>query len=160
MKAVWCDTRRSAASMCGTLPTDKLLRSSSKPRLSKASVKGSISAPSRRPLRQPKRRREKPEDLELQLTLAERLEAVKHYQRSRRTFEAVLEKNPKSIRALLRLASVELDLGEREKALATLKKAWAIDPRNWVIRKQIWAVEHPDQFYPAIHTDWQREEIK
>ncbi len=101
-----------------------------------------------------------PENLDLQLTLAERLEAAKQYKRSRRTFEAVLDKNPKSVRALLGLASAELDLGEREKALAALKKAWALEPDNWVIRKQIWAVEHPEKFYPAINTEWQREEIK
>ncbi len=101
-----------------------------------------------------------PLDLNLQLTLAERLQAAKQYDRSRRTFEAVLEKNPKSVRALLGLASVELDIGKREKASAALKKAWALDPDNWVIRKQIWAVEHPEQFYPAINSEWQREEIK
>jgi tetratricopeptide repeat protein len=101
-----------------------------------------------------------PLDLNLQLTLAERLQAAKQYDRSWRTFEAVLEKNPTSVRALLGLASVELDIGEREKASAALKKAWALDPDNWVIRKQIWAVEHPDQFYPAINTEWQRDEIK
>jgi tetratricopeptide (TPR) repeat protein len=104
--------------------------------------------------------RQRPQDLDLQLTLAERLEAAKQYDRSRRTFEAVLEKNPKSVRAMIGLASVELDLGEREKALAALKKAWVLDPENWVVRKQIWAVGHPDQFYPAINTDWQREEIR
>ncbi len=104
--------------------------------------------------------RQNPQNLDLQLTLGERLEAAKQYDRSQRTFEAVLEKAPKSVRALLGLASVELDRGEREKALAALKRAWALDPDNWLIRKQMWAVEHPDQFYPAINTEWQREEIK
>ncbi len=101
-----------------------------------------------------------PQDLDLQLTLGERLEAAKQYDRSRRTFETVVRRNPKSVRALVGLASVELDGGEREKALAALKRAWALEPDNWVIRKQIWAIEHPDQFYPAINTEWQREEIK
>ena len=104
--------------------------------------------------------RQNPQNLDLQLTVGERLEAVKQYGRSQHTFEAILEKNPKSVRALLGLASVELDRGEREKALTALKRAWALDPENWLIRKQIWAVEHPDQFYPAINTEWQREEIK
>lgn len=104
--------------------------------------------------------RQNPQDLGLQLTLAERLEAAKQYDRARRTIEAVLDSNPNSVRALIGLASVELDLGEREKALAALKKAWALEPDNWVIRKQVWAVEHPEQFYPAINTEWQREEIK
>jgi hypothetical protein len=48
-------------------------------------------------------------------------------------------------------------MGEREKALAVPKEAWTLDPDNWVIRKQVWAVERPHH-YPAINTDWQREE--
>lgn len=71
-----------------------------------------------------------------------------------------LEKNPPSTRALMGLAAVYLDQGEREKALAALKRAWALEPRNWIIRKQIWAVEHPEQFYPAINLPWQAEQIK
>ncbi len=52
--------------------------------------------------------RQNPQDLDVQLTLAERLEAAKQYDRSRRTFEAVLDRNGKSVRALIGLASVEL----------------------------------------------------
>ena len=58
------------------------------------------------------------------------------------------------------LAAVYLDQGEREKALAALKKAWALEPDNWIIREQIWAIEHPEKFYPAINLDWQAEQIK
>lgn len=104
--------------------------------------------------------RENPQNLDLHLTLAERLEAAKQFARARNVFVTALDRNPKSVRALVGLASVELDLGEREKALAALRKAWALDPDNWVIRKQIWAIEHPEKFYPAINTEWQREEIK
>ena len=28
-----------------------------------------------------------------------------------------------------------------------------------MIRKQIWAVEHPERFYPAIDWDWQKEQL-
>ncbi len=104
--------------------------------------------------------RRNPENLDLRLALAERLEAAHQQARARQVFETALEKNPKSVRALMGLASVELDLGERDKAAATLRKAWTLEPDNWVIRKQIWAVEHPDQFYPAINIEWQRDEVK
>ena len=32
--------------------------------------------------------------------------------------------------------------------------------RNWIIHKQIWAIEHPEQFYPAINSQWQDERLK
>lgn len=101
-----------------------------------------------------------PENLDLQLTLAERRVESGKLEQARQDFEAVLVKNPRSARALMGLATVYLDQGERDKALAALQEAWAIEPDNWIIRKQIWAVEHPEQFYPAINTEWQRERIK
>ncbi len=101
-----------------------------------------------------------PNNLDRLLTLAERRVEAKQYDQARQDFGAALKKNPKSARALLGLATVCLDHGERDKALAVLKQAWALEPENWIIRKQIWAIEHPDQFYPAINTDWQKEQIK
>jgi len=104
--------------------------------------------------------RRDPGNLDRLLTLAERRVESKQYAEARKEFEAALEKKPKSARALMGLASIDLDLGDREKALGELKRAWALEPDNWIIRKQIWAVEHPDQFYPAIDTGWQKEQIK
>lgn len=101
-----------------------------------------------------------PGNLDALLTLAERRVEARQYKRARQEFETVLEKNPASVPALMGLAAVHLDQGEREKASTTLKRAWAIEPNNWIIRKQIWAVEHPEQFYPAINADWQKEQIK
>ncbi len=101
-----------------------------------------------------------PGNLDKLLTLAERRVEAKQYMQARQDFETVLEKNPKSARALMGLAAIDLDLGEREKALAALKQAWALEPGNWIIRKQIWAVEHPEEFYPAINTDWQADRVK
>jgi len=101
-----------------------------------------------------------PTNSDLRLALAENLAQAKRYADARREFESVLAKNPKSARALLGLATIHLDLGEREKAAAALKEAWAIEPNNWIIRKQIWAVEHPEQFYPAINPNWQRQQLE
>ncbi len=101
-----------------------------------------------------------PEDLEKLLTLAERRIEARQHGEARRDFETALEKDPKSVRALVGLATVNLDEGKREEAVTALRKAWALDPNNWIIRKQIWAIEHPDQFYPAINTDWQNERIR
>ncbi len=47
--------------------------------------------------------------------------------------------------------------GDRVGALRKWRQAVRADPANFVIRKQIWAVEHPDKFYPAIGKVWQAE---
>ena len=50
--------------------------------------------------------------------------------------------------------------GEREQALAEWRKGLAYEPENWIIRKQIWAIEHPDKFYNGdVDFAWQREQI-
>ena len=50
---------------------------------------------------------------------------------------------------------------QTDAALAKLKQARDLDPDNWRIRKQIWAIEHPEKFYSADSPDygWQREEL-
>ncbi|MEZ4865174.1 MAG: hypothetical protein R3C14_27910 [Caldilineaceae bacterium] len=51
--------------------------------------------------------------------------------------------------------------GEQEQALAEWRKGLAYEPENWIIRKQIWAIEHPDKFYNGdVDFDWQREQIQ
>ena len=75
-------------------------------------------------------------------------------------FQSVLDKNPKSTRALVGLATAYLDLGQKDKAAAALRQASALDPGNWIIHKQIWAIEHPEQFYPAINGKWQEEQLQ
>ena len=50
-----------------------------------------------------------------------------------------------------------LDDGDREEAIAELYAAFRRDPQNWIIRKQLWAVEHPEAFYKGpVDYDWQR----
>lgn len=51
-----------------------------------------------------------------------------------------------------------LDAGESEQAAELWKQALERDPGNWLIRKQIWALENPEKFYSgAIDGEWQRE---
>ena len=52
-----------------------------------------------------------------------------------------------------------LHAGDREGALRSWREALAADPENYVIRKQIWAVEHPERFYPTIDFAWQKEQL-
>lgn len=58
-----------------------------------------------------------------------------------------------------RLGVSALERGDKETAAKHWRKALELDPKNFVIRKQIWALEHPEQFYPAINPSWQREQL-
>ena len=101
-----------------------------------------------------------PANLDLRLTLAERRVDAKQDAQGLREFQSALENNPKSTRALVGLATAYLDLGQKQKALSALRQASALDPGNWIIHKQIWAIEHPEQFYPSINTNWQKEQLQ
>jgi hypothetical protein len=47
----------------------------------------------------------------------------------------------------------------RDEALATWREALRVDPENFVIRSQIWSVEHPEHFYPVVDRAWQEEQL-
>ena len=50
--------------------------------------------------------------------------------------------------------------GRVEEAMPFWRQVVEMEPDNFVVRKQIWAVEHPDKFYEgSIETSWQREQI-
>ena len=50
--------------------------------------------------------------------------------------------------------------GKVEEALTVWRKGAELEPDNWIIRKQIWAVENPDKFYSGrVDFDWQKEQI-
>lgn len=46
-------------------------------------------------------------------------------------------------------------------AMKLWREGVELEPDNYIIRKQIWAVENPDRFYEEkVDFDWQREQIK
>ena len=50
--------------------------------------------------------------------------------------------------------------GNSEMALSEWRKGVALDPDNYIIRKQIWAVESPEKFYSGcVDFDWQKEQF-
>ncbi|HEV2124902.1 MAG TPA: hypothetical protein VGW38_19310, partial [Chloroflexota bacterium] len=53
----------------------------------------------------------------------------------------------------------QLRRGDRAGAVAAWREALALDPESYIIRKQIWAVEHPERFYPTIDWAWQKEQL-
>ena len=49
--------------------------------------------------------------------------------------------------------------GGTAEALGLWRRGLELDPGNYLIRKQIWAIENPDKFYNgAVDYDWQREQ--
>jgi tetratricopeptide (TPR) repeat protein len=49
--------------------------------------------------------------------------------------------------------------GRPAEALALWRQALALDPDNFVIRSQIWVLEHPERFYPAVDREWQELQL-
>ena len=51
-------------------------------------------------------------------------------------------------------------LGKADEAVGLWRRALALDPDNYIIRKQVWAVQHPERFYEGdIDYAWQREQM-
>ena len=49
--------------------------------------------------------------------------------------------------------------GRVKEAVALWRRGTEIDPANYILRKQVWAVENPDRFYAGdVDYDWQREQ--
>jgi len=34
-----------------------------------------------------------------------------------------------------------------------------MDPENFVLRKQLWLLWHPEKFHPTVDLDWQKEQL-
>jgi tetratricopeptide (TPR) repeat protein len=63
--------------------------------------------------------------------------------------------------ARFQLAIVLLNRGKRADAIIELKKAFRCDPENWLIRKQLWAIETPEAFYSGpVDYNWQKAQIE
>lgn len=78
----------------------------------------------------------------------------------RQAAPAELTGDEKEADARFQLAITLLELGKKDEAVAELKRAFHLDPENWVIRKQLWAVEHPESFYDGnVDYGWQKEQM-
>jgi hypothetical protein len=49
--------------------------------------------------------------------------------------------------------------GDVAGALALWREALEIDPANFLIRSQIWALEHPERFWPTVDREWQEQQL-
>ena len=63
--------------------------------------------------------------------------------------------------ALFRQGFLLYEDGEADQAMILWRKGVELEPDNYIIRKQIWAVENPDRFYEdKVDFDWQREQME
>ena len=62
--------------------------------------------------------------------------------------------------ALFRQGLAHYKAGDAQSALAAWHQGVGLEPDNWIIRKQLWAIENPERFYAGdVDFDWQREQI-
>ena len=62
--------------------------------------------------------------------------------------------------ARFQLGIILLRNKKRDEAIDQFRAAILLDPLNWLIRKQLWAIESPDAFYRGdVDYDWQKEQI-
>lgn len=51
-----------------------------------------------------------------------------------------------------------MEAGQTKEAAIALRHALVLDPTNFVVRKQLWRVLHPEKFGDQIDLDWQKEQ--
>jgi peroxiredoxin len=98
--------------------------------------------------------------IEKRLKLCELLVKTDQYKKAAKEFDAILAVQPKNTRALFARGAVALRLKKVRDALGFWRRAFSLEPNNWVIRKQLWALETPERFYPRIDHNWQNERIR
>lgn len=59
----------------------------------------------------------------------------------------------------IRLGATLKALGRDKNASNEWHKARMMDRDNFVLRKQIWMLEHPDRFHPVIDFEWQKVQL-
>jgi tetratricopeptide (TPR) repeat protein len=97
---------------------------------------------------------ERPSDADARLELARALESAGDYAAAFAECDAAVRLRPEDGAIAFTRGLVLLRQGKRTEALAELVRARGLDPTNWRIRKQIWALEHPEKFYGAAGIDW------
>jgi peroxiredoxin len=107
-----------------------------------------------------KQLKSKSRGVEKRLRLAELLVQTGQHKKAAKEYDTVLAQHPKQVRALFGRGVVWHRERRPQKALEFWRRAYALDTGNWVIRKQIWALEYPEQFYPSVNYIWQQEQIR
>lgn len=98
-----------------------------------------------------------PDDGTLQLRLGEALMLAGRPGEAEQAFAAAARLLPRSAPARFRWGGAVYAQGRKAEALRLWREALARDPNNYLIRRQVWAVEHPEQFYGQyVDYEWQK----
>jgi tetratricopeptide (TPR) repeat protein len=102
-----------------------------------------------------------PDDAAARLALAQGLDRAGDLATALAECEAAARLQPKDAMIPFTHGLVLLRQGQTNDALVKLAAARELDSANWRIRKQIWALEHPEKFYGTngIDWNWQKEQI-
>ncbi len=102
-----------------------------------------------------------PGDPALRLALAQALDRAGEYAGARTECEAAFRLRPNDAMVSFTHGLILLHQSNAPGALVQFKRARDLDPGNWRIRKQIWALEHPERFYgpEGIDWGWQKEQL-
>ncbi len=98
--------------------------------------------------------------VEKRLRLADLLVKTGQYRKAGKEYDTVLVQQPKNAKAHFGRGVVFQREGKVPQAILSWKKAFGLEPANWVIRKQVWALEFPERFYPRIYREWQSEQVR
>ena len=103
-----------------------------------------------------------PSDWQSRLALAELHDAENHFADAVAQLELAAKIQPRDASVSFVWGLVLLHQNQKDAALTKFKQARDLDPTNWRIRKQIWAIENPDKFYTGTSPDygWQNEQLK
>ncbi len=93
-----------------------------------------------------------------QIALGDAYNRLQRYSKAEEAFHRALQQTPDSVAALFGMGVALLHQGHKADAVNSWRTALKRAPDNYVIRKQIWVVEHPEKFYPVIDWDWQRQQ--
>jgi tetratricopeptide (TPR) repeat protein len=106
--------------------------------------------------------RRTPDDWRARLALARLYDSEARYSDAISELEAAIKLQPRQASIPFLWGLVLLHQNRKDEALTKLKAARDLDPDNWRIHKQIWAIEHPDKFYTGESPDfgWQKEELR
>jgi tetratricopeptide (TPR) repeat protein len=102
-----------------------------------------------------------PENVKAHLMMGDIMVQQGRFEDGIKEYRIAVELDKKSGEGLFRIGRVMLRQDKKTEALVEFKKAQKLDPTNWIIRKQIWAIEHPERFYDGkVDYGWQKEQIE
>ncbi len=102
-----------------------------------------------------------PGDWRKRLALAEAYDSARRWPDAEGQLQKAADVAPQEASIFFTWGLVLFHQDRKEDALAKMKQARDLDPNNWRIHKQIWAIEHPEKFYRSDSPDfgWQKAEL-